>query len=164
MQGNFCFGQTDTLVIDSKASQVAFTIKHLGVLNVDGKFGRFDGSITFKKGKPQYIESIIDVASIGTNDSVRDRTIVSEGYLDAESFPLISFVSKAISENTIIGVLRIKNVEKQIEMLYSIDENSFLIISTTLSRAKFKLDFGAMNGLIGDKISVNLKLKPFFKL
>ena len=79
MQGNFCFGQTDTLAIDSKASQVTFTIKHLGVLNVDGKFSRFDGSVTFKKGKPHYIESIIDVASIGTNDSVRDRTIVSEG-------------------------------------------------------------------------------------
>lgn len=159
MQGIFGFCQTETLFINPEASKVTFTIKHMGVLNVEGIFKEFQGQIRFNKKKLSHIESSIKVASINTDDQGRDRTIISEDYLNAESFPLISFVSETINEQDITGTLKIKNVEKRITIPYVIDKNGVINISTTLSREQFELDFGSMNSLIGNTIKVQLILK-----
>ncbi len=157
-RGNSIYAQNQTLFIDDKASEVSFKVKHLGVLNVKGQFSKFSGTIHYREGKLTQLESAIKVNSVNTDDKSRDETLLSSAYLDVKTFPVISFSSTAITSHQIIGLLKIKNVEQEITMPYELSEDSVLIISTDISREDFKLDFGSMDSLIGDRIEVKLRI------
>ena len=167
-QGFFCFGQSKIYAIDSLNSQINFSIKHLGVLNVDGQFHNFTGSLIYKENNLQEVNCAINVKSIDTNDKKRDESLLSESYLNAKTFPSISFRSTEINANSIIGILKIKKVEKKITIPFQYKmvndkKVSGLAISTTINRKDFKLDFGAMNTLVGNEIKIKIKLKELFK-
>jgi polyisoprenoid-binding protein YceI len=62
---------------------------------VHGQFSRVSGVLEFDPARPQdlRVEAEIDVASIFTGVMNRDDDLKSANYLDAASFPVISFVS-----------------------------------------------------------------------
>ena len=158
--GFYCFSQTETSPIDSSASVVSFSVSHLGFLTVKGKFKVFSGIVIEDvNGRLKAIESSIEVYSIDTGDKARDRTLKSDTYLDAEKYPLISFQSTSIDNNSITGRLKIKNISRKIQLPYVINsthKKSFYTISAQLKRSDFKLDFGSMNALIGNPIKIEL--------
>lgn len=168
-QGSFCLAQTKTYEIDVEKSTIAFKISNLGILMVVGNFHNFSGSFIISNDNLQSIESEISVGSIDTKDKSRDKILVDEAYLDMNKHPTFSFYSTKINNTLksklIIGMLKIKDVEKEISMPFKLlkDGNSFYIkISTTLSRKEFKLDFGGMNSLIGDVIKIELEVTNSF--
>lgn len=164
-QGILCNAQTRTFEIDLDNSIISFKIKHLGVLNVDGRFDDFSGNFTVVDGNISRIECQIRSGSINTDDSSRDKTLINEAYLDTLRFPAIQFQgakSLARDVNQFAGNLRIKNVEKELYLPYEVERvnDSYLIkLSTELSRKDFNLDFGSMNGLIGNVIKVTIEIR-----
>lgn len=136
----------------------------MGFLTVDGTFTQFSGTCSTDGQSVQSVQGEIKVRSITTGDEDRDQSLKSNAFLDAENFPTISFNSTSVdsSSGVITGSLKIKETVDTIEIPANITFESNTInleASFIIDRDQFNLDFGATNILIGDKISVELKLK-----
>ncbi|MBT8310440.1 MAG: YceI family protein [Flavobacteriaceae bacterium] len=158
--------QTKTYKVDVEKSQIEFKVKHLGVLNVEGSFKGFEGSLIFSGKKLFKINSIIKAESIDTNDEKRDETLRDSVYFNVIQFPDISFNSSSIEysegSNSIKGILKIKNVERTIDIPFQLvlrnSGTHALIAETIVVRKEFGLDFGAMDALVGNKVKVRLEI------
>ena len=110
-----------TWIADKAHSQVTFSVTHLLITEVTGRFRDFD--ITFQNANDDFSEGSIDIrigaASIDTDIEKRDNHLRSDDFLNAEKFPNITFKSKSIEKmgkNTykITGVLTIRDVTKSV--------------------------------------------------
>jgi polyisoprenoid-binding protein YceI len=81
--------------LDPAHTIVGFSVKHLVVSKVRGRFNKFEGSFGFdeKKNEATKIDVKIEVASIDTNDKKRDEHLASPDFFDAKKFPEIRFKS-----------------------------------------------------------------------
>jgi polyisoprenoid-binding protein YceI len=83
--------------IDPSHTWIGFTVQHLGLNLVRGSFRTFDGALTFDDNLfSSSVKVSIDTSSIDTNDHRRDKTLLGEGWMDVNRFPLITFESSAI--------------------------------------------------------------------
>lgn len=80
-----------TWTIDPDHSTVGFTIKHLKVAKVHGRFTGFTGTIHFVGRRPTRAEARIDASTIDTGIRKRDNHLRSADYLDVATYPTISF-------------------------------------------------------------------------
>lgn len=161
-----CFigqAQTTDYEIDSKRSTISFSVTHMGVLTVHGDFTHFSGSFSYNSTHKELksIQSTIKANSIDTNDSSRDQTLIGEAYLYTEAYPHITFQASKITSDTITGMLQIKGIIKEVSIPYTYIDSKHtddigIKMSTTLDRNDFDLDFGAMNMLVGNDITVEL--------
>lgn len=135
--------------IDSTNSKGSFNIRHLMVERVYGCFEKISGTLTLDKENPNNSSVIatIEVDSINTYNEERDEHVKSVDFLDAEHFPLITFVSTNISANTISGDLTIHGITKNI------------ILDIEGPSDEFKDRFGIAQ--IGFTAATELKLKDF---
>ncbi len=106
----------DTYKIDPVHSNFGFSVKHMMVSNVSGQFDQYVGQIKFdpKDLAASKIDVTIQVASINTRNDKRDGHLRSPDFFDAAKFPTITFVSKKITPNEIVGDLTIKGVTKEV--------------------------------------------------
>src|ERR1700712_4168759 len=89
---------TGTWVLDPTHSEVSFTVKHLRVSKVRGKFEKFDVSIvTAPNLEDSKIEATIDVSSVNTGQEARDNHLRSSDFFLVEEHPHILF--KATGDN-----------------------------------------------------------------
>ncbi len=164
-----CFGNAQDTIFDfsQRESKITFEVKHLGFLTVGGAFKMFSGTIVFRKDRPVEMNSRIVANSITTNDSSRDATLKSKEYLNVAAYPEIVFyathLSRVDKEVEISGILQIRHVQQKVDLNFSIAqgmlENRMLLkAETTLKRSDFALDFGVMDELVGDNITVKLEL------
>jgi polyisoprenoid-binding protein YceI len=83
--------------IDPNHSEVSFTVGHLVVSKVRGRFDAYSGTIlTDEILEQSSVKVIIDAASVNTHLAVRDGQVRSADFLDVEHFPNITFVSSAV--------------------------------------------------------------------
>jgi polyisoprenoid-binding protein YceI len=110
-----------TWVADKAHTQVTFSVTHLLITEVTGRFRDFD--ITFHNANEDFSEGSIDIrigaASIDTDIEKRDNHLRSDDFLNAEKFPNITFKSKSIEKtgkNTykMTGDLTIRDVTKSV--------------------------------------------------
>lgn len=107
--------------LDKAHSQITFSIKHMVISEVAGRFGDFDVTVTSSKDDftDATIEAVIRVNSISTGVERRDNHLKSDDFFNAEKFPEIRFKSTSIEktgENTykIHGDLTIRDVTKRV--------------------------------------------------
>lgn len=108
-------------IVDSDHSVAAFSIRHMMIADVHGQFNKIAGIINFD---PVHIsntsvEVTIDASSIVTGIHKRDDHLKSADFLNATTYPEISFRSiriEAISGNraVVTGHLSLHGVTKQI--------------------------------------------------
>lgn len=113
-----------TWEIDKVHSEVGFSVKHLMISNVRGKFTDYD--ITFKSKSDKNfedakIEAVLRTASINTNNEGRDKHLRSDDFLNDEKYPEIRFKSTSFrktGENKykVYGPLTIRDVTKNVEL------------------------------------------------
>jgi polyisoprenoid-binding protein YceI len=87
--------------VDPARSTVGFTVRHLKVAKVRGRFGEITGVIRCDHGGLTAIDGRVEVASLDTGDHRRDARLCAEDFFDAERHPTIAF--RAISEATVSG-------------------------------------------------------------
>ena len=106
-----------TYNIDVSHSNVGFTVKHMMITNVSGKFNDVAGNFEYdeKTNMLKALSGEIIVASINTADEKRDEHLKSEELFDAAKFPKIDFKATKIEENAIYGDLTMKGVTKNIK-------------------------------------------------
>jgi polyisoprenoid-binding protein YceI len=110
-------------VLDPTHSEVQFKIKHLVISTVTGSFKTFAGSAeaegaSFENAK---VEFSLDVASIDTNQEMRDGHLKGEEFFDAAQYPTIkfestSFVKESGDSYKLTGNLTMKDVTKPVTL------------------------------------------------
>ncbi|MCW2650216.1 MAG: YceI family protein [Mycobacterium sp.] len=105
--------------VDPHHSFIGFTIRHLGVSKVHGRFNRFDADIVIGETlDTTTITATVDVASIDTANADRDRNVLSPALFDVAKRPTMVFrstrVTGAGSEYRVDGELTIGEVTRPI--------------------------------------------------
>src|SRR4051794_23831786 len=86
-----------TWAIDQVHSDVSFSVRHMMVSKVRGRFSKFDGQIkTGEQLLDSSVEVNIDVNSIDTNNEQRDAHIKSADFFEAEKYPTMSYRSLGV--------------------------------------------------------------------
>ncbi|MGI5327143.1 YceI family protein [Actinomadura nitritigenes] len=86
-----------TWTIDPLHSGVGFTIRHLMVSRVRGRFGAFEGTVvTGDDPLRSEVTATIDLSSIDTGNAQRDEHVRSADFLDVEKYPEMTFRSTGV--------------------------------------------------------------------
>ena len=110
-----------TWTLDRSHSSISFAIEHLMVSEVEGKFRKFEGTMTGEKA--DYSDAAVDfkaeVNSIDTDDDKRDGHLKSDDFFNAEKYPNISFKSKTFKKLSgnkylLTGDLTIRDITKSV--------------------------------------------------
>jgi polyisoprenoid-binding protein YceI len=90
--------RTSTWRLDPAHSSVEFSIKHMMMTTVRGRFKDVQATLTGDEQHPDgcCVEAEIKVASIDTGSPDRDVHLKSADFFDAERFPTIGFRSTSI--------------------------------------------------------------------
>ncbi len=114
-------GQTDTWKLDRAHSGITFTIKHMVISEVTGRFDDFDISfVSFGKDfSDAKLEGTIKVGSINTGNDGRDRHLKTDDFFNAEKYPEIKFKSTSVKKidstnYQISGDLTIRDVTRHV--------------------------------------------------
>jgi polyisoprenoid-binding protein YceI len=106
---------------DLSHSRVEFTVTHLMISEVTGRFTQFDA--TLQQGKEDFtdskIETTIKTASVSTDNEGRDKHLRSDEFFNAEKFPELKFTSTSFEKTgkdsyRITGQLTMRDVTKEV--------------------------------------------------
>lgn len=112
--------QVERFELDKSHSYIGFSVKHLGVTNVRGKFNTFDGEILLDADDitKSTARITIDATSIDTNNERRDNDLRGEGFFEVAKYPKITFVGKRVDKTgdqlALVGDLTIRDVTRQV--------------------------------------------------
>lgn len=116
----FTFAQ-NTWSVDPMHSSVNFNIKHMGISFVQGRFDKFDGTISTPGANLEDAKLNFNVytESINTGVDPRDKHLRSGDFFEVEKFPSMTFEGATVSQAkgnvyTVKGKLTIKGVTKEI--------------------------------------------------
>ncbi len=104
--------------VDASHTNAAFTVKHMMITNVTGKFNDVAGTFEFDE-KTSTLKSIngeIVVASVNTANEKRDEHLKAEDMFDVVKFPKITFKSTKIEKDAVYGDFTMKGVTKNIKL------------------------------------------------
>jgi len=108
-------------VVDKVHTNVIFSVSHLVVSDVEGKFKSFDGSL--ESDKPDFSDAkiffTVDVSSVNTDNDMRDNHLKSDDFFNAAKFPQIKFESTSFqptggNKYKLTGNLTIRDVTKPV--------------------------------------------------
>jgi polyisoprenoid-binding protein YceI len=110
----------DRYVIDKAHTYIGFTVRHMMVTNVKGKFNRFDGEILLdeKDITKSSASFSIETASVDTDQERRDKHLRSDDFFNAEQYPAMTFRSKRVirkgNDLSLVGDLTIRDVTREV--------------------------------------------------
>ena len=89
-------------------SSINFTVRHMVVSKVRGRFTKFEGTLVMDDKDPSggQVEVVIDASSIDTGVQQRDEHLRSADFFDADHFPTITFKSTRV-EKAGAGALKV---------------------------------------------------------
>jgi len=109
--------------LDNSHTEVGFSVKHLMISNVKGKFKDFGATIDFdaKTNTFKTFEATVDAKTIDTANVKRDDHLKSADFFYAEKFPTITFKMKSYKaddddEGVMIGDLTMRGVTKEVKL------------------------------------------------
>ncbi len=163
--------------IDPVHSDVSFSVRHMMVSKVRGRFGTFSGEIvTGAELGASTVTASIDATSIDTGQEQRDAHIRSADFFDAENHPTWTFRSTGVrvedGDILIDGELTIKGVTRAVPL--TLEVNGFgpdsyggtragFTASTSIDRNDFGVDIKVpLDGggvVVGDKVQITLEIE-----
>jgi polyisoprenoid-binding protein YceI len=111
-----------TYTIDLSHSSVGFTVRHLVITKVRGRFAQFSGSIELDEADltNSKVSAEIDAGSINTSEEKRDAHLRSADFFDVEKFPKLTFTSSKIEKHgdalKMTGALTLHGVTKDVTL------------------------------------------------
>jgi polyisoprenoid-binding protein YceI len=165
-----------TWAIDPVHSSIDFSVRHLMVSKVRGKFGTFSGTITVAPDGTPAVSAEIDVTSLNTGNEQRDSHVKSADFFDAEHHPVATFTSTSVRANgdgyVLDGNLTIKGITKPVSLDMEFNgvspgqgygEVSGYEASVVLNRKDFGVDLDLPmetgGAVVGDKVTITLAIE-----
>lgn len=169
------FAQT-TWKVDQMHSFLTFSVKHLGISFVEGKFDQYEGTFTSNKadltdGK---FDFTIQAKSINTGVSMRDDHLRTNDFFNTDKFPTISFTTKSIkkvSETKYVldGILTIRGIAKPVkfDLVYGGllkddgqgNQKMGFQATTTINRFDFDVAYDPSGQAIAKDVTINVNLE-----
>jgi len=111
--------RTGTWEIDPTHTEVGFSVRHLAISKVKGKFEKFSGSfVTAENPFDSKVSATVEVASINTNQADRDGHLRTGDFFAAEEHPEFTFASTGVraegGDFKIDGELTLRGVTKPV--------------------------------------------------
>ena len=168
-----------TWTIDKAHSDIFFTVRHMVITKVRGRFLKWDGTLALDEQdwSKSHVEVSIDAASISTSDEKRDGHLKSADFLDAEKFPKLTFKSTRVDKVSsdklkVTGELTIRDVTKSVtldvELLGKAKDpwgnnkiafNGKVAIQREEYGAKWNQALEAGGVLVGKQVDIDLELQ-----
>jgi polyisoprenoid-binding protein YceI len=108
--------------IDPAHSAINFSIKHMAISTVRGRFAIKSGSIAFdsKDAAKSSVTAVIDVTTVDTGVAQRDGHLKSPDFFDTAKFPTATFSSTSVKRAgtgyEVIGTLTLHGVSKTVTL------------------------------------------------
>jgi polyisoprenoid-binding protein YceI len=166
-----------TWTIDPVHSDVGFTVRHMMVSKVRGRFSRFDGTIvTGANPLDSSVTANIDLTSIDTNNGQRDEHIRSADFFEVATYPTMTYVStgvRADGDDFILdGNLTLKGVTKAVPLKLEVGgfgpdayggTRAGFTATAEINRQDFGVSFNAAletgGVVVSDKITIHLEIE-----
>lgn len=171
LMGSPLFAQT-TYTFDKNQGSLTFSATAFGTSTVDGRFKSFNASLKANQAdfSDAVIEMTAEVSSIFTDNKKRDNDLRGSTWLDAQQFPLIKFVSTALTPTNgdnyrLSGNITIHGVKRPIvfDVVFGgITEDleaQSRSVSFTVTGKLLRTDFGVGSGWLSWAASKEINLK-----
>jgi polyisoprenoid-binding protein YceI len=168
-----------TWAIDPVHSEVSFTVRHMMVSKVRGRFDTFEGTIvTGATPLDSTVTATVDLTSINTGQEQRDAHIRSADFFEVEKHPKMTFASTGVRQDggdfLLDGDLTLKGVTKPVT--FKLEVSGFgpdayggtrvgFSATTEINRSEFGVNFnGPIPGVPGgvavsEKVTINLEIE-----
>jgi polyisoprenoid-binding protein YceI len=166
-----------TWTIDPVHSEVGFSVRHMMVSKVRGRFTSFSGQLVTAADPTQSsVTAEIDLRSINTGQEQRDEHIKSADFFEVETYPTMTYKSTGIKvedgEYVLEGDLTLKGVTRTVPLkleLQGFGPDAYggyragFTATGELNRSDFNVSFNApmANGgvVVSDKIQLQLEIE-----
>jgi polyisoprenoid-binding protein YceI len=168
------FAQTSTWKSDPNHSEVDFTVRHMGVSNVHGRFGTVNATLVMDEQDitKSTVNATINVAGVDTGVPQRDNDLKSAHFFDVANNPNATFTSTSVARGgsglQITGNLTLKGVTKPVVLdvegpttqVQGMDKKMHQGFSatTTLHRTDFGIAAGMPAAMVGDDVKLTIEL------
>ncbi|PYB67686.1 hypothetical protein DMB44_07290 [Thermoplasma sp. Kam2015] len=130
--------RTCNYVLSLERSQINFTITHLVLSKVSGQFRNFSGCLSLND--EEFVDRAllrIDVSSVQTGNSVRDRNLMKKGYFNTSEYRYIEAEArevdlKQLPSKPVNFNIRIKEIEEIVPL-------NVLIISVNREKIELRI-------------------------
>jgi polyisoprenoid-binding protein YceI len=164
-------------LVDTNHSSIGFSIRHLGVSKVRGRFTRFDAEVIIGETlDTTTISATVDVASIDTANADRDAHVLSPDILDVARRPTLVFRSTRVrgagSEYQVDGDLTIGDITRPVVLAVELGgietfpggpRHAGFEAATEIRRKDFGIDVAMPPGVsvvaLGDVVKVEIDLQ-----
>ena len=168
-----------TWTIDPVHSEVSFTVRHMMVSKVRGRFDKFEGAITTAPDPLQSsVTATVDLGSVNTGNETRDNHIRSEDFFHTEKHPTMTFRSIGVrphgDEFLLDGELTLRGITRPVT--FRLEVNGFgpdpyggtragFSATAEINRNEWDVSYngpipGAGTGMVlSDKVTINLEIE-----
>ena len=166
-----------TWTIDPVHTDVSFTVRHMMVSKVRGKFHGVEGTIVLAEDPlASTVSADIDLTTIDTGNAQRDDHIRSADFFEVEQHQAMQFRSTGVraqgGDFVVTGDLTLRGVTKPVELVLEVNgftkdpyggTRAGFTASTQINRKDFGITIDLpMDGggaVIGDKVQVLLEIE-----
>jgi polyisoprenoid-binding protein YceI len=171
---------TNNWNVDPAHSAVHFSVRHMVVSKVRGRFGSWKANLNLGNGddlSDAQVDVTIDAASIETGVADRDKHLRSADFLNTEAFPELRYQSRRVEQAgkgsyRVIGDLTIAGVTREVPLSVSYgghakdpwgNEKALFSAEASILRQDFGLKWNQLleagGVLVGDKIEIEIELQ-----
>lgn len=168
--------EAGTYTIDAAHSKVGFEIPHYALLSVEGKFTKFEGTITLdEKFDKSKVTADVEISSIDTGNSKRDDHLRGPDFFNVAKNPKMTFKSTSITGSPesfkLVGPLTLNGHTETVTfdgrfLGQVVDMNKNLVAAftakTKISRKLFGLTWNKIveaTPVVGDEVTIDLKIE-----
>ena len=163
--------------IDAVHSHVEFSVRHMMVSKVRGKFSAFSGQlVTGTSPLESSVTATVELSSIDTGNTDRDNHVRSADFFNVEAHQQMTYASTGVrasgSDFILDGELTLKGVTKSVPLTLELGgfgpdayggTRAGFTASGEISRSEFGVDFNAAleagGVILGDEVSINLEIE-----
>jgi polyisoprenoid-binding protein YceI len=163
--------------VDTNHSSIGFSIRHLGVSKVRGRFTRFDAEVVIGDTlDTTTVNATVDIASIDTANADRDAHVLSPDIIDVARRPTMVFRSTQVrgagSEYQVDGELTIGDITRPVVLAVELGgietfpggpRHAGFEAATEIRRKDFGIDVAMPPGVsvvaLGDVVKVEIDLQ-----
>jgi len=170
----FAQSQSSTWISDPAHSEVDFTVTHLSISKVHGKFAKVKAQLEMNSAdiSKSTVTATIDVNTVDTGEAARDSDLRSANFFDVVNFPAATFTSTAVTKNgdglSIAGNLTLHGVTKPVTLNVEGPtgpvpgmggkQHAGFSANTILSRSAFGIGAKMPPAMVGDEIKLSIDL------
>ena len=163
--------------IDTSHTTVNFSVRHMMVSKVRGKFATFGGTIVIAEDPTaSTLEASVNMASVDTGDAGRDEHLRTSDFFDIQTHPTMTFKSTSITASggdyELTGDLTIRGVTRPVTFELELggvgvdpwgNTRAGFTATTTINRKDWGLEYNAVleggGVLIGEKVTIELEVE-----